>query len=170
MTTGEHFAPVQFVSKCLYTCIDFIVYFSSWMLCTHTRSDKSTGALHWFITSCFHLTGSVGDGGSTVEVESVWWGSEQDEKEDEREVDKWEVKNRVMGRGCKGNPIVWWLQPFPVCVPAALPSFLSYPGSQSVSHSNSDQLWVRVCAWERESERETCLHTYLHVCFPLFYF
>lgn len=38
----------------------------------------------------------------------------------------------LMGGGgvWTGNPIVWWFQSFPVCVPAVLPSFLLYPGSQ----------------------------------------
>lgn len=47
------------------------------------------------------------------------------------------------GGGRTGKSIVWWLQPFPVCVPAVT-SLLPVVPRKSASHSSSDRLCVHV--------------------------
>lgn len=60
------------------------------------------------------------------------------------------------------TPLCWWLQPFPVCVPVALPSFLLYPGSPRRIPALIGSAFVRVVSGSRQCR-------YLQVFFLVFF-
>lgn len=66
--------------------------------------------------------GAAGGRGTT------WEGRMRRRTRDERQ--RWLcVKCEIRVGDKQETPLCWWLQPLPVCVPVALPSFLFYPGS-----------------------------------------